>query len=79
MVKLINITRKNNYIFCDIFIEDCVIPISAIYNIVDNRFEQCDLPDEYGWCTNHINHAKEFLKTMTDINELPTEKTIYWC
>lgn len=79
MIKLKNIAKENDRIICDAFVEDCDKPVRLSLNTKNAEFDKIVLPEDYEWCTSHINHAKRYLISL--INEeiiTSTEKCIMW-
>lgn len=78
LIKLKNIKRNDNLIVCDAFVEDCDKPIHLSLDVNNKEFEKFTFPDKYEWCTSHISKAKWFLLSISNMSEIPREKTIMW-
>ena len=77
MVKIKNIKKENDRIFCDIYVEDCKVPMKTIL-CDDETYEIDDFPNGYDWCKTHVRYALRFLKTLFNEKDVPTQKTIMW-
>ncbi len=64
MIKLTKITRNNNTISCQEFVEDCDTGFNISLNETTSELEDYRLPKEYEWCVSHIGHAERYLKTL---------------
>ena len=78
MIKLKNIKIDSAVLSCDIVPEDSEL---SGYIKIDTSTQNCEysLPQGYGWCRNHIEHAKDFLiGSIESKNALPSEALIMW-
>lgn len=78
MIELKQISRTDNKITCIAFVEDCQEQIQLFYDINNKKINNVKLPDGYQWCTSHINHAEQYLKSLETEKSIPTQKTIMW-
>lgn len=78
MVKLKNIKKDNTSIECDILPEDSVHSGHVVVNLDSEELAGYSLPDEYEWCRNHVNHAKNTLIKLSKEEELPKEYLVMW-
>lgn len=78
MVELRSIEKCEDQISCEVFVEDCIEPISLLYDIKDDIFSDYELPADYSWCKAHMGYAKCFISKLKDTTEIPKEKKIIW-
>lgn len=79
MIKLKNITIKNDIVKCDIIPEDCQNSGFIEIDVSNNKIIDYALPLGYEWCKNHIQHAKSYILNACARKEtLPSEKTLIW-
>lgn len=78
MIKLENIQKHNDIISCNAFLEDSVTAVVLKYNTSKDEFETFSLPKGYEWCSSHITHARQYLKTLNDKADVPKERLIMW-
>ena len=78
MIKLENIKVKGPVVCCDIIPEDSELLGYIEIDTTTNSLKY-SLPKGYEWCTNHIEHAKDFLNDLVELKgESPEEKLIMW-
>ena len=78
MVKLSNIKRFDDIVVCDLFLEDCKIPVNLSYDEKSRTFRCGDLPKDYSWCSSHLKYAKSAIEKMCEKGVLEEEMTIMW-
>lgn len=78
MIKLTKITRNDNIISCQAFVEDCDTCFTISLNETTSELEDYRLPQGYEWCASHIAHAKRYLKTLIGKSIISDEHTIMW-
>lgn len=78
MVKLEHTRIENNYIICDVFVEDCKTPIKVSFEKTSGNFMSDNLPPGYEWCRTHLAYAKRALKEMSESEEIKGRLTIMW-
>ena len=76
MVNLKNIERKGDHITCDVYIEDCTVPMHVDLNIATQKFAPFTYPEGYDQSVFHMIHAKRFL--LDNADDLPQERLIMW-
>lgn len=76
MIK--NIKKNNDRIKCCIIPEDCREEGYLSVNLKSQEIENCELPEGYEWCTNHISHARRELLKMVKRDNIPNDKLIMW-
>ena len=79
MIKLKNIVIENEVVSCNIFPEDSEIPGTIKVDAHKGEIISFCLPDNYTWCKNHLEHAKEYLIKIHKLGkDAPKEKNIMW-
>lgn len=78
MIKLDNITIKENIIMCDIYPEDSIKKGILKVDFTTKEILEYTLPENYEYCKNHISHAKNFLLEMIESGTILKTKTIMW-
>jgi len=58
MIKLRYISRNDNKIVCNDFVEDCGTPIKLVLDIKSKELAGYELPCDYEWCKTHVMYAK---------------------
>ncbi len=76
MVKLENIRRDKDRIYCDAYPEDSKSPIRMEVSISTGAVSHSDFPTGYEYCSSHIRHAKRFL--LENADKLPETQLIMW-
>lgn len=79
MIRLTEIQRKNNYIYCNAFLEDSTNAIQLRFSVASRNFDQYEFPDGYDWCKEHMNIAKHYLNSVCENDLIPENHTIMWC
>ena len=78
MVKLRDISKKDNEIVCNAFVEDCSTPIRLVLDIKSKELAGYEFPRDYEWCKTHVMYAKRFLISLISKDVIPSEKVIMW-
>lgn len=78
MIRLSEIKKAENKIYCAAYFEDSPQPVSLTYDIDERAFLPFDFPAGYEWCKTHVAHAARHLEDLATAAVIPTEKTIMW-
>ena len=78
MIRLKNIKQKNNILECDIIPENSLESGHIEVDVNSETIIKYVLPQEYEWCRNHVEHAKNGLIEMYKSNTLVDERILMW-
>lgn len=78
MIKLKKIKKNDNLITCEAFVENCKQAMPLIYNIKKGELEEYEFPDGYDYCDSHISHARRYLRSIANSDNIPENKLIMW-
>ena len=78
MIELKKIKRESNRISCEAFVEDSPQPVSIVYDILSDQFDEGALPVGYEWCKAHIGYAERYIKEIKNERDVPKAKVIMW-
>ena len=77
MVHMNNITRTEEEISGDAFVEDCTEAVHVVFNRKTKEFSYA-LPKEYSYCTEHIMFVMQFFEQNENNPYLPDKKVFAW-
>lgn len=78
MIRLKNIRQKNNIVECEIIPENSVEKGFIQVDVTSESIIQYNLPKEYEWCRNHVEHAKNALIGLCKNDTLVDGKLLMW-